>query len=114
MRTRIISVCARMRIREATDANGAPACAAKRRRGVAKRFGVPCIGQFGGGARCRRCASGSRRGERRRAEAEFRRAHSVWSSCRGACRDRPATSMRPTRYASPACQPSPRLFCTDT
>ncbi|PRE59203.1 hypothetical protein C6P86_25475 [Burkholderia multivorans] len=114
MRTRIISVCARMRIREATDANGASSCAAKRRRGVAKRFGVPCIGQFGGGARCRRCASGSRRGERRRAEAEFRRAHSVWSSCLRACRDRPATSMRPTRYASPACQPSPRLFCTDT
>ncbi|OXH87052.1 hypothetical protein CA830_15060 [Burkholderia multivorans] len=60
MRTRIISVCARMRIREATDADGAPACAAKRRRGVAKRFGVPCIGRFGSGARCRERASGSR------------------------------------------------------
>ncbi|AYZ00734.1 hypothetical protein EGY19_25575 [Burkholderia multivorans] len=114
MRTRIISVCARMRIREATDANGASSCAAKRRRGVAKRFGVPCIGRFGSGARCRERASGSRRGERRRAEAEFRRAHSVWPSCLRACRDRPATPMRPTRYASPACQPSPRLFCTDT
>ncbi|MCA8176711.1 MFS transporter [Burkholderia multivorans] len=37
-----------------------------------------------------------------------------WLTRRGSCRDRRTTRVRPMRYASPACQPSPRLFCSDT
>ncbi|PRE59604.1 hypothetical protein C6P96_22065 [Burkholderia multivorans] len=58
MRTRIISVCARMRIREATDADGASSCAAK---GVAVSRSASSGARVSGGSGAARAVANARR-----------------------------------------------------